>query len=99
MSADVVSKMGRAILQGRSFWQDVQSNRRAVSTDVYTFMAQVAVPLRQHPLAGGFFPVVCDHVSDYMELRRRTYGFELAPLPRSLRRAEAMAQAPAVHAA
>ncbi|MCA9704221.1 MAG: radical SAM protein [Myxococcales bacterium] len=35
--------------------------------------------------AGGLFRRKVDRVSDYLDLRRETYGFELAPLPTSLR--------------
>lgn len=44
------------------------------------------------PMAGGVARVRRDHVGDYMPLRRKTYGFELAPLPRSLTLSEAESQ-------
>jgi radical SAM superfamily enzyme YgiQ (UPF0313 family) len=37
-----------------------------------------------HPMSGGVGHVYRDHVSDYAALRRSQYGFDLAPLPRSL---------------
>jgi hypothetical protein len=39
---------------------------------------------RSHPMSGGIGRVYLDKASDYMELRKRRYGFELAPLPQSL---------------
>jgi hypothetical protein len=39
---------------------------------------------RVHPFAGGVGRVTRDGVADYLPLRRKTYGFDLAPLPRSL---------------
>ncbi len=40
---------------------------------------------RTHPMSGGILRVRRDRVSDYASLRRRCFGFELAPLPSSLR--------------
>jgi len=37
-----------------------------------------------HPMSGGIRRVRLDGVSDYLSLRKATYGFEQAPLPRSL---------------
>jgi radical SAM superfamily enzyme YgiQ (UPF0313 family) len=39
---------------------------------------------RTHPMSGGVRRVRLDSVKDYLPLRRRTFGFTLAPLPRSL---------------
>jgi hypothetical protein len=39
---------------------------------------------RRHPMSGGVQRVRIDSNADYRDLRRRTYGFELAPLPRCL---------------
>lgn len=39
---------------------------------------------RTHPMSGGVRGVRLDGVDDYMSLRKRTFGFELAPLPHSL---------------
>jgi hypothetical protein len=39
---------------------------------------------RQHPMAGGVARVRLDRVTDYLDLRRRRFGVELAPLPSSL---------------
>ena len=37
-----------------------------------------------HPMSGGVRRVRLDGVNDFLSLRRRTFGFGLAPLPRSL---------------
>lgn len=39
---------------------------------------------RQHPMAGGVDPVRLDRMSEYLELRRKHFDVELAPLPDSL---------------
>jgi hypothetical protein len=39
---------------------------------------------RTHPMSGGVKRVRLDRVNDFLPLRRQTFGFELAPLPRSL---------------
>ncbi len=37
-----------------------------------------------HPMSGGVSLVCRDHENDYLSLRQKTYGFKLAPLPKSL---------------
>jgi len=39
---------------------------------------------RTHPMSGGVLRVRRDGVKDFIALRKETFGFELAPLPRSL---------------
>lgn len=39
---------------------------------------------RTHPMSGGLWRLHLDGVDDFLPLRRETFGFELAPLPRSL---------------
>lgn len=39
---------------------------------------------RTHPMSGGVARVRLDSVKDFNTLRKETFGFELAPLPRSL---------------
>ena len=39
---------------------------------------------RLHPMAGGIGRVRSDGVADYLPLRRKLFGFDLAPLPTSL---------------
>ena len=54
-------------------------------TQVFALLSRAAVAARLHPMAGGIFEVKCDRVDDYIDLRRRLYGFDLLPLPRALR--------------
>ncbi len=44
---------------------------------------------RTHPMSGGVMRVRLDGVRDYLDLRQRVFGFELAPLPQSLKLPEA----------
>jgi radical SAM superfamily enzyme YgiQ (UPF0313 family) len=39
---------------------------------------------RTHPMSGGLRRVLLDGVNDFLPLRKETFGFELAPLPKSL---------------
>jgi hypothetical protein len=39
---------------------------------------------QMHPMSGGIGRVRLDGVRDFIELRRRVFDFDLAPLPRSL---------------
>ncbi len=39
---------------------------------------------RRHPMSGGVRRARLDSVSEYLSLRQQTFGFELAPLPKSL---------------
>jgi hypothetical protein len=39
---------------------------------------------RTHPMSGGVMRMRLDQVKDYLELRKRVFGIELAPLPKSL---------------
>jgi radical SAM superfamily enzyme YgiQ (UPF0313 family) len=43
-----------------------------------------AVWKRRHPMAGGVLRVCRDSASDYRHLRRKYYGLDLVPLPKSL---------------
>lgn len=53
-----------------------------IATGAYSFLSRVAAAQRLHPMAGGIGRVALDGAGDYIELRRRLYGFDLAPLPR-----------------
>jgi radical SAM superfamily enzyme YgiQ (UPF0313 family) len=57
---------------------------RDTLTKSYSLLARSAAAQRQHPMAGGVQRMTVDRVADYIDLRRRTYGFDLAPLPLSL---------------
>ena len=55
-----------------------------IAVAAYSVLSRYAVARGMHPMAGGMRRVALDGVADYAELRRRTYGLELAPLPESL---------------
>jgi radical SAM superfamily enzyme YgiQ (UPF0313 family) len=71
----------------RWFWRKRRSANLLlkIATGAYSFLARVAAAQRQHPMAGGVGRTVVDSAADYRELRRRTFGFDLAPLPASRR--------------
>jgi Radical SAM superfamily len=50
----------------------------------YSLQSRLAARAGAHPMAGGSRRVRRDHLGDYLPLRRRAYGFDLAPLPESL---------------
>jgi hypothetical protein len=50
----------------------------------FAAMSRMASAHRVHPMAGGIARVRRDSARDYAELRRRFFGFDLAPLPTSL---------------
>lgn len=51
----------------------------------YTAFSRWCTFKNKHPMSGGIGEFKRDHVSDYINLRRQTYGYELVPLPRSLK--------------
>jgi radical SAM superfamily enzyme YgiQ (UPF0313 family) len=55
-----------------------------VAVAAYSVLSRYAVARGMHPMAGGMGRVALDGAADYADLRRRTYGVELAPLPESL---------------
>ena len=50
----------------------------------YAVQSRLAAARRTHPMAGGTARVCRDRAADYLPLRRRRFGFDLAPLPRNL---------------
>lgn len=50
----------------------------------YGLQSRLAVAQGDHPMAGGNGRVRRDHVDDYLPLRRRLFGLDRVPLPRSL---------------
>jgi len=50
----------------------------------FSAMSRLAAARGVHPMAGGIARVRRDSASDYAGLRRRVFGFDLAPLPSSL---------------
>jgi|SRR5581483_4449432 len=56
-----------------------------IATGAYSLLSRLAAAERAHPMAGGIGRVRLDRADDYVSLRRRRFGFTLAPLPSSLR--------------
>jgi hypothetical protein len=57
----------------------------ALATAVgYPLQSRLAAHAHTHPMAGGIWRVRRDRVEDYLPLRRRLFGFDLAPLPENL---------------
>lgn len=50
----------------------------------YAMLQRASVAVGEHPMSGGSGRVRLDRAADYADLRRNLYGFDLAPLPRSL---------------
>jgi hypothetical protein len=50
----------------------------------YPLQSRLAARQGAHPMAGGVGRVRRDRVEDYLPLRRRTFGFDLAQLPENL---------------
>jgi hypothetical protein len=55
-----------------------------IAVGAYSLLSRLSIRQGLHPMAGGTFRVPRDGVEDYVALRRRRYGFDLAPLPSSL---------------
>jgi len=55
-----------------------------IAVAAYSVLSRYAIARGMHPMAGGMGRALRDGVGDYAALRRATYGFEQAPLPRSL---------------
>jgi radical SAM superfamily enzyme YgiQ (UPF0313 family) len=55
-----------------------------IAVAAYSVLSRYAVARGMHPMAGGMGRVNLDGVEDYAALRRKAYGLDLAPLPRSL---------------
>jgi radical SAM family protein len=70
----------------RWYWEKRRSPNilLKIAPAAYSFLARHAAAQRMHPMAGGMRRVILDRVTDYLPLRRRLYGFEIAPLPRGL---------------
>ncbi|HSL84047.1 MAG TPA: radical SAM protein, partial [Thermoanaerobaculia bacterium] len=76
----VARRLGRAL---RSRW-DYRMPGKLLSIAGYALQSRLAVRAGAHPMAGGIGRVRRDGVADYAHLRRRTWGFDLAPLPDNL---------------
>jgi hypothetical protein len=57
---------------------------RALSTAGNLLFSRYSAWTRCHPMSGGVGRIPRDAAADYLPRRRRLFGFELAPLPKSL---------------
>jgi hypothetical protein len=55
----------------------------------HPLFSRYAAAKREHPMSGGISRVSIDSVADYRELRKKQFGLENAPLPRSLQLSKA----------
>lgn len=86
---DELYRCYRSFFSGRHLLQHVNvRSRRAMAESARnlasTLFSRYSAWRRQHPMSGGVARVKLDSASDYLPQRRATFGFELAPLPRSL---------------
>lgn len=58
--------------------------KRSVGSMAMSLFSRYSAWRRMHPMSGGIGRVYRDSADDYLRLRQRTFGFALAPLPRSL---------------
>jgi radical SAM superfamily enzyme YgiQ (UPF0313 family) len=79
-AGDVASKLVR-LLRGP---RDYRLFGALFAVFGFAAMSRMASARRVHPMAGGIARVRRDSARDYAELRRRFFGFDLAPLPMSL---------------
>jgi hypothetical protein len=77
---DVAAKLVRLAGSRRDF----RTFAKVFALLAYPVQARLAAAGRQHPMAGGTGRVRLDRLDDYLPLRRRRFGFELAPLPGNL---------------
>jgi hypothetical protein len=77
---DVAGKLLR-LLRGR---RDYRMSCALFAVFGLSAMSRLAAAHRVHPMAGGIARVRRDGARDYAGLRRRVFGFDLAPLPASL---------------
>jgi hypothetical protein len=77
---DVAGKLVR-LLRGR---RDYRLSGALFAVLGLSAISRLAASRRVHPMAGGIARVRRDCARDYAGLRRRVFGFDLAPLPASL---------------
>jgi hypothetical protein len=77
---EVAAKLGR-LARGR---RDFRTPGALLAVFGYSLQSRLAAAARRHPMAGGTGRVRRDHEADYLPLRRRTFGFDRAPLPPNL---------------
>jgi radical SAM superfamily enzyme YgiQ (UPF0313 family) len=79
-AGDVGAKLWRTFRRRRDF----RSFAALFAVSGLSVMSRMASARGLHPMAGGIGRVRKDRAGDYSELRRRTFGIDLAPLPSSL---------------
>jgi len=58
--------------------------RKSTGAVAMTLFNRFSAWRQMHPMSGGVMRVARDRAADFLQLRRETFGFELAPLPQSL---------------
>jgi hypothetical protein len=56
-------------------------NLQSIYFSMYPIFNRFVTWRRRHPMTGGVGKVKIDAMKDYIDLRRKKYGFELAPMP------------------
>jgi radical SAM superfamily enzyme YgiQ (UPF0313 family) len=83
-TADVVTKTVRSLARARDFrWRSI-----AWAVPGFSMICRLGTYRRPYPTVGGLGVRCVDHVESHLPLRRRFYGFELAPLPQNLELSE-----------
>jgi hypothetical protein len=77
---DVAAKVAR-LARGR---RDFRTSSALAATFGYSLQSRLAAAARRPAMAGGVGLVRRDGEADYLPLRRRTFGFDRAPLPANL---------------
>jgi hypothetical protein len=62
--------------------------KRVIGSMAMSTFTRYAAWKQVHPMSGGVGRVRLDGMKDYLSLRKRTFGLELAPLPKSLQLSE-----------
>ncbi len=70
-------------------FQENFSSDQAVKNMVLSVFSRYSAWRQTHPMSGGCFRVQRDGSNDYRAMRIKTFGFEMAPLPKSLQLSEA----------
>jgi hypothetical protein len=83
-SAPAVAARLARLAADRRWPRDFRAAGRFASVLGYAVQSRLAIRRRTHPMAGGIGRVHRDHAADYAALRRARFGYDLAPLPRSL---------------
>ncbi len=61
----------------------------SLMTLAYASFSRYNAFMGKHPMSGGIWQKKLDHVSEYIHLRKSVFGYELVPLPKSLKLSEA----------